>query len=64
MERDTIERIMAGTITSSSKNGNGIGLVNVLERLRLFTGHEHVCEVYSEGLGKGSSFVLKIPVYR
>lgn len=64
MEQETIEQILNGTIKSSSKNGNGIGLGNVLERLRLFTGSEHVCEVYSEGLGKGSSFILNLPIYR
>lgn len=64
MNQETIEQIRKGTIKSSSKNGNGIGLGNVVERLRLFTGREQVCEVYSEGEGKGSTFVLSVPIYR
>lgn len=64
MEQSTIDQILAGTIQSSSKNGNGIGLCNVLERLKLFTGREQVCEIYSEGLGKGSTFILSLPLYR
>ena len=40
------------------KESNGIGMDNVIARLRLFVGDEDVLHIESEGEGKGSKFIM------
>ncbi|MCQ2536207.1 MAG: sensor histidine kinase [Lachnospiraceae bacterium] len=65
MSEEKISKILSGEgvgETSSTNSGsNGIGLGNVIERLRIFTGSENVMDIYSEGENKGTEFVIKIP---
>lgn len=65
MSKEQIESILSGegvNKTNTSNSGsNGIGLGNVIERLQIFTGREDVIEIYSEGEGKGSEFIIKVP---
>lgn len=43
-------------------DSNGVGLGNVIERLQIFTSTKDVMEIYSDGEGKGTEFIIKVPV--
>ncbi|MCQ2520255.1 MAG: histidine kinase [Lachnospiraceae bacterium] len=59
MDRDTIDHLMSGTpMTNEKKDSNGIGMDNVLARLKLFEGTDDVIGIESEGPGKGSKFTI------
>ena len=62
MSRETIERIMSGTRAESdmAADSNGIGLDNVISRMRLYTGDESSVVIRSEGAGKGTEVLLRI----
>jgi len=62
MNEETKKRILEGLCTENEMAGHmtGIGLHNVVQRLKLFFCHEDVIEVYSEP-GRGTEIVLKIP---
>ena len=45
-----------------SKDSNGIGLDNVIGRLRLFLDEEDVISIISEGENKGTEVLIYIPV--
>lgn len=66
MSQDKIDSILSGEGVadepSKHSGSNGIGLGNVIERLQIFTGREDVMEIYSEGEGKGTEFIIKVPV--
>lgn len=65
MAQDKIDMILAGRageIMSTDKtDSNGVGLGNVIERLQLFTGKQDVIDIISEGEGKGTEFIIKVP---
>jgi sensor histidine kinase YesM len=75
MEQCTIEHIMQAkmkgrTVTKENsekkenavaKDSNGIGLGNVINRLRLYYDKKEVFEISSEGLNKGTEVVIHIP---
>ena len=67
MEQDQIDRILSGEavgeVSADHAASNGIGLGNVIERLQIFTGQRDVMEIYSEGKGKGTEFVIKVPMH-
>lgn len=44
--------------------GNGVGLLNVRERLRLYFDQTDVMAVESEGEGKGSEVTIRVPIRR
>lgn len=48
----------------SSESGNGIGMVNVRERLRLYFQKRDVMTVESEGTDKGTSVIIRTPILR
>ncbi len=60
MSRDTIERVLNGTYREEHLSGdsNGVAMDNVIARLRLFTGFEKVMDIFSEGEGMGTEFVI------
>ena len=68
MDQATIERIMKSGIDdvsehkelNLSKDSNGIGLGNVINRLRLYYDRE-VFEIESQGLNQGSKVTIRIP---
>ena len=63
MDKETIEHLMNGTpISSSKKSSNGIGMDNVMARLKLFVGSEDVMSVESEGENKGSKFRIYLDI--
>lgn len=64
MSPEKIERVLSGNSGSEiSEGGNGIGLGNVIERLRLFTGRNDVLEIISEGPDLGTEFIIKVPLH-
>ena len=67
MSRDQIDRILSGEavgeVSADHAASNGIGLGNVIERLQIFTGRQDVMEIHSEGEGKGTEFVIKVPFH-
>jgi len=66
MTQEKIYQILHGELkqVDLKSNSNGIGMGNVIERLKLYTGREDVMEIKSEGLGKGTEFIIKVPIHR
>jgi len=64
MSREKIQEILKGKIqeTDLSRNSTGIGLGNVISRLRLYYGCEDVLEIRSAGENKGTEVSLYIPL--
>lgn len=60
MSKETIQKILSGTYRAENQTGdsNGVAMDNVIARMRLFTGNEHVLDIFSEGEGMGTEFVL------
>ena len=66
MPKEKIEKILSGdgVAADPEKNdSNGIGLGNVIEHIRIFTGREDVMDIRSEGENKGTEFVIKVPMH-
>ncbi|MEH7444316.1 sensor histidine kinase [Bacillus sp. JJ1122] len=64
MTEEKIKQILEGhQLVQSGGHSTGIGLSNVVKRLRLFYENEDVLEIHSE-IGNGTKVVLKIPKAR
>lgn len=69
MDRETIDRIMSTKLEESAslkervvtKDSNGIGLGNVINRLRLYYDREDIFKIESEGRNKGTKVTIYIP---
>ncbi len=63
IEQETIDKIMSSQLRAAdlSKDSNGIGLDNVIGRLRLFLDEEDVISILSEGANKGTEVLIYIP---
>jgi len=69
VDQSTIDRIMTAQIEESSslkerivtRDSNGIGLGNVINRLRLYFDKEEVFHIESEGRNKGTKVTIYIP---
>ena len=55
------ETIEGETAQSTGTDSNGVGLINVISRLRLFYGIEDVLDIISEGKDKGTLVRIHIP---
>lgn len=68
MSPETIDKILSGHASelseAHSSASNGVGLANVIERLQIFTGTEDVIDIISEGEGKGTEFIIKVPLHK
>ncbi len=64
ISKERQEKILAQEIVPSdlSKDSNGIGLANVISRLRLFCGREDIFLIRSDGENKGTEVIVRIPV--
>ena len=62
--QEKIDKIMSSRLRAAdlSKDSNGIGLDNVIGRLRLFLNDEDVISIISEGENKGTEVLIYIPV--
>ena len=60
MSKETIDKILSGTYREERLSGdsNGVAMDNVIARLRLFTGNDKVLDIFSEGEGMGTEFVI------
>jgi sensor histidine kinase YesM len=63
IEQKKIDDIMRGEIIEPdlSKNSNGIGLGNVINRLKLYYNREDVIEIISAGKNQGTEIIIHIP---
>jgi sensor histidine kinase YesM len=69
MEQSTIDRIMNSDIKTGTsardqtitKDSNGIGLGNVINRLKLYYGTQDIFNIESEGRNKGTRVTIQIP---
>ncbi len=59
MDAETMEALRTGkNLRQEKQASNGIGMDNVVARLKLFTGLEDVLKIESEGKDKGSKFTI------
>lgn len=60
MSRETIDKVMSGTYREEgmAAGSNGIGMDNVISRMKLFTKNEDVMAISSEGEGMGTEVFL------
>ena len=65
MSEEKIDQILNGELreVDLKSNSNGIGLGNVIERLKLYTGREDVMEIRSAGRDKGTECIIKVPAH-
>lgn len=69
MEQKTIERILSLDIEDDNiereinitKDSNGIGLGNVINRLKLYYNEENIFHIHSDGSNKGTTVTIIIP---
>ncbi|HWT74662.1 MAG TPA: histidine kinase [Mobilitalea sp.] len=69
MEQSTIDRIMSAKLEDRAslkeriltKDSNGIGLGNVINRLRLYYDREEIFRIESDGPYKGTKVIIRIP---
>lgn len=64
IEQEKIEKIISSKLKESDVHGdsNGIGLDNVIGRLKLYYDREDVFEITSPGHNKGTKVVIRIPL--
>ena len=61
MSREIIDKIMSGTYREEGMAGsNGIGMDNVISRMKLYTDDENVMEIISEGKDRGTEVLIRI----
>ncbi|MCR5788689.1 MAG: histidine kinase [Lachnospiraceae bacterium] len=65
MTKERIAEVMSGEASAAKDNknlsGNGVGLINVISRLRLFYNVENVLTIESEGPDRGTKVTIHIP---
>ena len=65
MLKEDIEKILTGNASKIAKDhsdSNGVGMSNVIERLKIYTGRDDVLSINSDGPGKGTEFIVKLPL--
>jgi len=63
MDAETISKLMAGKPDlNGRKTSNGVGMDNVMARLKLHAGYEDVLLIESDGPGKGSRFTIFLEI--
>lgn len=63
MTKERISQVLSGEIAdeASSSTSNGVGMRNVIERLKLFFDDQAQMDIYSEGPNTGTEVVITIP---
>lgn len=63
MEPDRIRQVLAGEAQKNQlqSDSNGVGMKNVMERLRIYFHDEAKLEIFSEGKNKGTEVLITIP---
>lgn len=64
MTETQIQAVLSGNIRQERKEGDstGIGLDNVMSRLKLYYNHEGLFDIYSEGPEKGTEVTILLPL--
>lgn len=60
MSKETIDKVLSGTYREEelAAGSNGIGMDNVIARLKLFTESDDVMSIISDGTGKGTEVII------
>ncbi len=60
INRESVEKILNGTYRNESNTGcsNGIGMDNVIARLKLYSEMEDVMRIYSDGNDLGTEVII------
>ncbi|MBR5510500.1 MAG: histidine kinase [Lachnospiraceae bacterium] len=63
IEQERIRQILSGELRGNGyqSGSNGIGMKNVMERLRLYFHDKAKLEIFSEGINKGTEILITIP---
>lgn len=63
MEKERIHQVLSGEVreVDLTSNSNGVGLRNVMERLRLYFHDRAKLEIFSEGKNTGTEVLITIP---
>ncbi|MCR5418561.1 MAG: histidine kinase [Lachnospiraceae bacterium] len=61
MDQATIDKILSGDAASGDGSGNGVGMVNVMQRLSLYFEGRSRFEILSDGRDQGTEVVITIP---
>ena len=64
---EILKKLNSGVFTESDQShekGNGVGLANVRERLRLYFDQIDVMDIDSGGTGQGTLITIKVPIWR
>lgn len=63
MSREDIDKLIGGEWRYEERSGdsNGVGMDNVIARLKLFSDREDVIKINSEGKDKGTEVVISLP---
>lgn len=62
MTSSCIDSVLDGTYRADGKkSSNGVGMDNVIARLKLFTGSDTVISISSEGENKGTEIIIYLP---
>lgn len=66
ISQENIRKILSGNWHNDENqyDNNGIGMDNVISRLRLFSGNSDVIDIKSDGQGLGAEVLIKIPFSR
>ena len=62
IEKDKLDRILSGKFHSDEglNDSNGVGLDNVINRLKLYFGEDDVMDIISEGKDKGTETIIYV----
>ena len=64
MTKEQIQAVMSGSgHAAEDAESTGIGLENVINRLRLFYNQENLLSIYSEGAGRGTEVTMRLPIW-
>ncbi len=63
MEQERIEQVLSGRVqeAEAGAGGNGVGMKNVMERLRLYFRDQAGLRIFSEGKNTGTEVLITIP---
>lgn len=66
MPEEKISQLLSGGLNKTAEDGDstGIGMNNVISRLELYYEQQDLVEIYSEGEGKGTEVIVRIPLER
>lgn len=61
MEPEKIRQVLSGEVRETDPGSNGVGMHNVMERLRLYFHDRAKLEIFSEGKDRGTEVLITVP---